>query len=205
MCAGKGNANNFGGSGYSREELKRGIALAIWNYGLNSGWGNDPDRSAKLIRAYGEDFAKETQSYIDYWKIHDDNKHLYLDLSSIKFTSTNLVGYDTGGYTGDWSDGSGKLALLHSKEIVLNASDTQNILKAVESVRAMTSAMKGATLAEAVGSISSIGKSIETANSKVDQNVNITAEFPNATSADEIREAILGLNNQVLHYTHRKA
>jgi hypothetical protein len=202
---GKGNTNNFGGSGYSREELKRGIALAIWNYGLNSGWGNDPDRSAKLIRAYGEDFAKETQSYIDYWKIHDDNKHLYLDLSSIKFTSTNLVGYDTGGYTGDWSDGSGKLALLHSKEIVLNASDTQNILKAVESVRAMTSAMKGATLAEAVGSISSIGKSIETANSKVDQNVNITAEFPNATSADEIREAILGLNNQVLHYTHRKA
>ena len=122
-----------------------------------------------------------------------------------KFWSTKLVGYDTGGYTGDWSDGSGKLALLHSKEIVLNASDTQNILKAVESVRAMTAAMKGATLAEAVGSISSIGKSIETANSKVDLNVNITAEFPNATSADEIREAILGLNNQVLHYTHRKA
>lgn len=202
---GKGDTNNFGGSGYSREELKRGIALAIWNYGLNSGWGNDPDRSAKLIRAYGEDFAKETQSYIDYWKIHDDNKHLYYDLSSEKFTSTNLVGYDTGGYTGDWSDGSGKLALLHSKEIVLNANDTQNILKAVESVRAMTAAMKGATLAEAVGSISSIGKSIETANSRVDQNVNITAEFPNATSADEIREAILGLNNQVLHYTHRKA
>lgn len=202
---GKGDKNNFGGSGYSREDLKAGIALAIWNYGLNSGWGNDPDRSAKLIKAYGQDFANEVQDYIDYWYEHDDNKHLYVDSSSIKFTSTNLVGYDTGGYTGDWSDGSGKLALLHSKEIVLNASDTQNILKAVESVRAMTAAMKGATLAEAVGSISSIGKSIETANSKVDQNVNITAEFPNATSADEIREAILGLNNQVLHYTHRKA
>ena len=202
---GKGNTNNFGGSGYSRDELMKGIALAIHNYGLNSGWGNDPDRSAKLIRAYGQDFANDVQDYIDYWYEHDDNKHLYVDSSSIKFTSTNLVGYDTGGYTGDWSDGSGKLALLHSKEIVLNANDTQNILKAVESVRAMTAAMKGATLAEAVGSISSIGKSIETANSRVDQNVNITAEFPNATSADEIREAILGLNNQVLHYTHRKA
>ena len=202
---GKGNTNNFGGSGYSRDELMKGVALAIHNYGLRSGWGNDPDRSAKLIKAYGQDFANDVQNYIDYWYEHDDNKHLYWDPSSIKFTSTNLVGYDTGGYTGNWSDGSGKLALLHSKEIVLNASDTQNILKAVESVRAMTSAMKGATLAEAVGSISSIGKSIETANSKVDQNVNITAEFPNATSADEIREAILGLNNQVLHYTHRKA
>ena len=95
--------------------------------------------------------------------------------------------------------------MLHSKEIVLNASDTENILKAVESVRAMTEAMKGVSLAEAVGSISTIGRSIESQNGTVDQNVSITAEFPNATSADEIREAILGLNNQVLHYAHRRA
>ena len=201
---GKGNTNNFGGSGYSRDELMKGIAFAIFNHEWDSGWGDDPQRRDKLIKAYGEDFANDVQNYINvHW--HDDSV-FYPDFErSKKFWSTTLVGYDTGGYTGEWSDGSGKLALLHSKEIVLNASDTQNILKAVESVRAMTAAMKGATLAEAVGSISSIGKSIETANSKVDQNVNITAEFPNATSADEIREAILGLNNQVLHYTHRKA
>lgn len=201
---GKGNTNNFGGSGYSRDELMKGIAFAIFNHEWDSGWGDDPQRRDKLIKAYGEDFADDVQNYINaHW--HDDSV-FYPDYErSKKFWSTTLVGYDTGGYTGDWSDGSGKLALLHSKEIVLNANDTQNILKAVESVRAMTAAMKGATLAEAVGSISSIGKSIETANSRVDQNVNITAEFPNATSADEIREAILGLNNQVLHYTHRKA
>lgn len=201
---GKGNTNNFGGSGYSRDELMKGIAFAIFNHEWDSGWGDDPQRRDKLIKAYGEDFADDVQNYINaHW--HDDSV-FYPDFErSKKFWSTTLVGYDTGGYTGEWSGGSGKLALLHSKEIVLNTSDTQNILKAVESVRAMTAAMKGATLAEAVGSISSIGKSIETANSKVDQNVNITAEFPNATSADEIREAILGLNNQVLHYTHRKA
>lgn len=200
---GKGEGG-FGGSGYTREDLINGIALAIYNDGWDSGWGNDPVRSSKLIKAYGIDFAKSVQDYINvHW---GDDSVFYEDhQTAAKFWSTKLVGYDTGGYTGDWSDGSGKLALLHSKEIVLNASDTQNILKAVESVRAMTAAMKGATLAEAVGSISSIGKSIETANSRVDQNVNITAEFPNATSADEIREAILGLNNQVLHYTHRKA
>lgn len=200
---GKGEGG-FGGSGYTREDLINGIALAIYNDGWDSGWGNDPVRSSKLIKAYGIDFAKSVQDYINvHW---GDDSVFYEDhQTAAKFWSTKLVGYDTGGYTGDWSDGSGKLALLHSKEIVLNANDTQNILKAVESVRAMTAAMKGATLAEAVGSISSIGKSIETANSRVDQNVNITAEFPNATSADEIREAILGLNNQVLHYTHRKA
>lgn len=202
--SGKGDTNNFGGSGYSRDELMKGIAFAIFNHEWDSGWGDDPQRRDKLIKAYGEDFADDVQNYINaHW--HDDSV-FYPDFErSKKFWSTTLVGYDTGGYTGEWSGGSGKLALLHSKEIVLNTSDTQNILKAVESVRAMTAAMKGATLAEAVGSISSIGKSIETANSKVDQNVNITAEFPNATSADEIREAILGLNNQVLHYTHRKA
>ena len=201
---GKNDNNNFGGSGYSRDELMKGIAFAIFNHEWDSGWGDDPQRRDKLIKAYGEDFADDVQNYINiHW--HDDSV-FYPDFErSKKFWSTTLVGYDTGGYTGEWSGGSGKLALLHSKEIVLNTSDTQNILKAVESVRAMTAAMKGATLAEAVGSISSIGKSIETANSKVDQNVNITAEFPNATSADEIREAILGLNNQVLHYTHRKA
>lgn len=209
--SGKGNGKGdgkgdkgFEGSGYSREDLINGIAFAIYNDGWDSGWGNDPVRSSKLIKAYGIDFAKSVQDYINI-HIYDDSVFYEDHQKAAKFWSTKLVGYDTGGYTGDWSDGSGKLALLHSKEIVLNASDTQNILKAVESVRAMTAAMKGATLAEAVGSISSIGKSIETANSKVDQNVNITAEFPNATSADEIREAILGLNNQVLHYTHRKA
>lgn len=127
----------------------------------------------------------------------------YSDLGWVRLE--DLEGYDTGGYTGEWSDGSGKLAMLHSKEIVLNASDTENILKAVESVRAMTEAMKGVSLAEAVGSISTIGRSIESQNGTVDQNVSITAEFPNATSADEIREAILGLNNQVLHYAHRRA
>lgn len=201
---GKGDTNSFGGSGYSRDELMKGIAFAIFNHEWDSGWGDDPQRRDKLIKAYGEDFADDVQNYINANWYNDSV--FYPDYErSKKFWSTTLVGYDTGGYTGDWSDGSGKLALLHSKEIVLNANDTQNILKAVESVRAMTAAMKGATLAEAVGSISSIGKSIETANSRVDQNVNITAEFPNATSADEIREAILGLNNQVLHYTHRKA
>jgi hypothetical protein len=45
-----------------------------------------------------------------------------------------LAGYDTGGYTGDWGN-EGRLAMLHQKEIVLNASDTENFLRAVEIVR----------------------------------------------------------------------
>lgn len=201
--SGGNQGNGFNNSGYSESDLIAGIAQAIYNYGWDSGWGNNPVRSTKLTQAYGAEFAQKVQDYINRY-FYDDSK-LHYDPSANRFSSYNLIGYDTGGYTGDWSDGSGKLALLHSKEMVLNASDTENILKAVQSVRAMTEAMKGVSLAEAVGSISSIGKSIESQNGTVDQNVSITAEFPNATSADEIREAILGLNNQVLHYAHRRA
>lgn len=115
----------------------------------------------------------------------------------------DLEGFDTGGYTGEWNDGSGKLAMLHSKEIILNADDTQNILKAVESVRAMTSAMKGASLSDAIGSLSGFGRAISTSAQSVDQNVHITAEFPAASSSEDIRQALLGLTNQALHYANQ--
>ena len=125
----------------------------------------------------------------------------YDDLGWVKLE--DLEGFDTGGYTGEWNDGSGKLAMLHSKEIILNADDTQNILKAVESVRAMTSAMKGASLSDAIGSLSSFGRTISTPAQSVDQNVHITAEFPSASSSEDIRQALLGLTNQALHYANQ--
>lgn len=125
----------------------------------------------------------------------------YDDLGWVKLE--DLEGFDTGGYTGEWNDGSGKLAMLHSKEIILNADDTQNILKAVESVRAMTSAMKGASLSDAIGSLSGFGRAISTSAQSVDQNVHITAEFPAASSSEDIRQALLGLTNQALHYANQ--
>lgn len=43
--------------------------------------------------------------------------------------------FDTGGYTGNWGNEDGRLAILHQKELVLNAEDTSNLLKAVEMQR----------------------------------------------------------------------
>jgi hypothetical protein len=40
---------------------------------------------------------------------------------------TEVVSLDTGGYTGNWGS-EGRLAMLHQKEIVLNARDTENML-----------------------------------------------------------------------------
>ena len=45
-----------------------------------------------------------------------------------------LTGYDTGGYTGSWGD-NGRLAVLHQKELVLNAQDTNNFLNALDIMR----------------------------------------------------------------------
>ena len=44
--------------------------------------------------------------------------------------NTNFT-FDTGGYTGQWGQ-SGKWALLHEKELVLNADDTTNFLASLE-------------------------------------------------------------------------
>jgi hypothetical protein len=48
--------------------------------------------------------------------------------------SVTPSGFDTGGYTGEWGP-TGKLAVLHQKEIVLNAEDTENLLQTVGMVR----------------------------------------------------------------------
>jgi hypothetical protein len=50
-----------------------------------------------------------------------------------------VVGFNTGGYTGDFADE--KLAFLHEKELVLNADDTKNILTAVSTLRAISPAL----------------------------------------------------------------
>lgn len=109
--------------------------------------------------------------------------------------------FDTGGYTGAWSGGSGKLAVLHSKEIVLNAEDTANILKTVEMVREMTNSMKQGVF-EAFGS--SMFDSVHSkADNDADVSVCINAEFPNAYSAEEIKGAFMDLNEQAIQYLYK--
>ena len=51
-------------------------------------------------------------------------------------SSPFVKAFDTGGYTGAWG-AEGKLAMLHEKEIVLNKSDTQNLLTSIEIVRSI--------------------------------------------------------------------
>ena len=111
---------------------------------------------------------------------------------------TDIVGYDTGGYTGEWNNNSGRLAMLHQKELVLNANDTANMLSAITILRDITANL-GATLLNKMASISaggtgSIGQGLAAAG--MEQNVVINAEFPNATSSKEIEDALNNLVNR---------
>jgi hypothetical protein len=120
----------------------------------------------------------------------------------------------TGGYTGNWTGTSGRLALLHEKELVLNADDTKNFLSAVNTIRTLSSSVGGsiqdavlkavANTALSLGSIKANGAmgNIANNNSSTDNVFNITAEFPNANSVDDIREAILSLPNIASQYAN---
>jgi len=199
-----GGGSNFGGSGYSQNDLAWGIAQNIWTYGWAGGWGNDPTRSGKLTGAYGSSFARQVQDIINQnWSSGN-----LVNYGSDKFSSYSLIGYDTGGYTGSWSDGNsdaknGKLAYLHQKELVLNAADTENILKAVDIVRQMVQTLKSSAVADTFNNIAN-SISAQPSGETVEQNVHITAEFPAANSAAEIESALLSLNERAIQYSFRK-
>ena len=114
-----------------------------------------------------------------------------------------MLGFDSGGYTGQWtSKGSvdnGKLAVLHEKELVLNAEDTKNILAAVDTVRSISDSLRG----QALETANSYTSDLDTATpivtqpitQSVQQDVHIDATFPNVTDHNEIELAMNNLIN----------
>lgn len=140
--------------------------------------------------------------------------------------------YDTGGYTGTWNnilndstlsnnERTGKLAFLHQKELVLNQSDTKNILDAVSLVRDLNNS-NGEFIQYLASSINdstnqliqmmemgidmlgermmytsdSVARALYDAGSReLEQNVHIDASFPNVKDSNEIQDAFNNLVN----------
>ena len=109
--------------------------------------------------------------------------------------------YDTGGYTGEWGQ-DGKLAVLHQKELVLNASDTANMLDIVNIVRDIMQQIDAQVLYSR-GHRFDLPR-IETRAETLEQNVHIEANFPNATSHQEIEQAFDNLINLASQYANKK-
>ncbi len=117
-----------------------------------------------------------------------------------KYSSTTKK-YDTGGYTGEWGQ-DGRLAVLHQKELVLNASDTANMLDIVNVVRDIVRQIDAQALYSR-GRRFDLPR-IETRAETLEQNVHIEANFPNATSHQEIEQAFDNLINLASQYANKK-
>ena len=116
----------------------------------------------------------------------------YPDLGWIK--RSQLSGYDTGGYTGEWGN-TGRLALLHQKELVLNAQDTQNILGAVNIMRTITDTLGNKIFNRLANATAGNPFGENGFDNMLNQNVHIEAQFPNVTNSHEIEDALNNLVN----------
>lgn len=115
---------------------------------------------------------------------------------------SDLEGFDTGGYTGEWGS-YGKLAMLHQKELVLNAGDTENFLASMEVLDHILEIIDLQSASSRLGGLLS-SPTIGNNDSVIEQHIDIHAEFPNATSHSEIEEAFNNLINQASQYANRK-
>ena len=124
----------------------------------------------------------------------------FMDLGWIK--KSQLSGYDTGGYTGEWGS-DGRLALLHQKELVLNKEDTANMLNAISIMRNITNMLGSSVLGKlAAATAGAVGT--EVGGDVLEQNVHIDAQFPNVKDSREIEEALNNLVNMASMRANRR-
>ena len=198
-----GNGGGSGGGGSADSATAWGIAQAIWTYGQASGWGNDPIRSTKLIKAYGTAFAKQVQQIIN----QNYRSGKLVNYDSMAYSSYNLIGYRTGGYTGDWNDTDGKVGILHEKELVLNQDDTRNILNAVDMVRSMTALARNGNYNDIIrqsAGVVDMASVVQPMTENMGETIyQVECTFPNATKVDEIQQAILSLPDIAPQYAYK--
>ena len=123
--------------------------------------------------------------------------------STVQLETPAYSSFDTGGYTGEWGD-SGKLAMLHEKELILNKQDTENFLNALNISRDLINSMiEMNARASSMGFGNLAPTSFQENSQTLEQQVTITAEFPNATNHNEIEEAFNNLINTASQYANR--
>lgn len=197
------DGGNGGGKTRLTSEIIDGVAGAIW-YWSPSAWGTGNERKQKMESKFGAGAYNTIQSYInDHVTVGGKMKKSfnYGWGERNKYKNYYYSKFDTGGYTGDWPGSDGRMAMLHKKELVLNADDTKNFLSAINLVRDMESmlaAMNDSMLSRTSGMTASLAPSLgfdDAASNTVNQNVSIQASFPGVSSRAEIEEAFQNLVN----------
>ena len=107
---------------------------------------------------------------------------------------------DTGGYTGTWGSNEGRLALLHQKELVLNADDTKNMLTLMNLTRDLISNID--SLRHGVKTTSMYNTSNIASGETV--NMTIHANFPNANDSKQIELAFNNLKARASQVANKR-
>ena len=142
------------------------------------------------------------------------------DLSKLKSVAKNwyskytlnggkISSLNTGGYTGEWTNGDhdGRLAFLHQKELVLNSEDTENILSAVNVVRSiggLLSSLKTSMNNRIAGLTSKFSRGNDVSNNgmTIEQKVSIEAKFEGQTESSQIETALMNLVNYASQHAY---
>lgn len=199
---------------------------AMIEQGLINGWidyGDDTfnrllNQRGDKITGEGMGYTNEKEQFSGYhkgdsaqgWAVgqYDTEDEWRKHLENLK----KNYGLNTGGYTGLFDDA--KLAFLHQKELVLNQSDTENILAAVQTVRTIGTdlfkSIEKSLDGNAIAAMALMGQKLNPVattpiQDSIEQTVHIDkVEFPNVTSRTEIEEAFISLTNDAAQWARRK-
>lgn len=215
-----------GMSGSSKGYDKNTDYAAMIEQGLINGWidyGDDTfnrllNQRGDKITGEGMGYTNEKEQFSGYhkgdsaqgWAVgqYDTEDEWHKHLENLK----KNYGLNTGGYTGLFDDA--KLAFLHQKELVLNQSDTENILAAVQAVRTIGTdlfkSIEKSLDGNAIAAMALMGQKLNPVattpiQDSIEQTVHIDkVEFPNVTSRTEIEEAFISLTNDAAQWARRK-
>lgn len=192
--------------------------------GIANGWLEYGSKEYKELTSQRENKIDDMGLTKEYFGTRGDAAdNRYKDSTSVgqyeseeewkkKMQALGVPGFATGGYTGIFDDA--KLAFLHQKELVLNQSDTENILAAVQAVRTIGTdlfkSIEKSLDGNAIAAMALMGQKLNPVatapiQDSIEQTVHIDkVEFPNVTSRTEIEEAFISLTNDAAQWARRK-
>lgn len=157
----------------------------------------------KYEKAKSKGISNELTEYVE--SVSEGN-NVYWDPEKVKkfLGYSQISAFKTGGYTGEWGS-SGRFAVLHEKELVLNATDTSNLLKAAEIIRQVSEIIDLEAVSNQFILNSSRNLPYDSfGKSELEQRVTIEANFPGVQDRFEIEEAFNNLINTASQYANRK-
>lgn len=212
----KGNSNK----GYDPNTDYSGVIMD----GIANGWLEYGSKEYKELTSQRENKIDDMGLTKEYFGTRGDAAdNRYKNSTSVgqykseeewkkKMQALGVPGFATGGYTGIFDDA--KLAFLHQKELVLNQSDTENILAAVQAVRTIGTdlfkSIEKSLDGNAIAAMALMGQKLNPVattpiQDSIEQTVHIDkVEFPNVTSRTEIEEAFISLTNDAAQWARRK-